>query len=207
MHSWRLAHNGVLGRILGYHQRSKDFEKILGYRNRCSVALLSIHYYHPAAFYGAITEGRFPLCDWSLVSAVGIYHGARFAKRRCQSVLGACVGLSINNCTTRDDSTQSIGAGFRWFLFNCTRIYDPGVERLGRSFLYVLLLSFPSGTVLLILHASSQRAVSYLRIRNHNLSTSTQRALAVTSRSSIVICFNSRLLRLTFQPRSNPHCN
>jgi hypothetical protein len=30
-----------LGRILGHHQRSKDFRKILGYRYRCSVVLLS----------------------------------------------------------------------------------------------------------------------------------------------------------------------
>jgi hypothetical protein len=68
-----------------------------------------------------------------------------------------------------DDSTQSIGAGFRWFLFRCMRIYDPMGE-LGRSF-ESLGLIFPSGTVLFIQHASLKRAVSIYRIQNHNLST------------------------------------
>ncbi|KAH3979716.1 hypothetical protein HBI56_144930 [Parastagonospora nodorum] len=52
----------------------------------CSGAI--IHYCHPAAWYGATTKGRFLLCGWSLVSAVGIYHWGAISKRWCQSVFG-----------------------------------------------------------------------------------------------------------------------
>jgi hypothetical protein len=36
----------------------------------------------------------------------------------------ACLSVPVRRW---DDSTQSIGAGFRWFLFHCMRIYDPAV--------------------------------------------------------------------------------
>jgi hypothetical protein len=45
--------------------------------------------------------------------------------------------------------------------FHCTRIYDPKGDWVGRSF-WMFWSYLPSGTVLLILHASSVRAVSIL---------------------------------------------
>jgi hypothetical protein len=78
----------------------KTSKKILGYRYRCSVAVLS---------YIIVTRlpGMAPLQRVDFFCAVGLWFqrsvytiGARFRSGGVNRFLGACVGLSINNCTT-----------------------------------------------------------------------------------------------------------
>jgi hypothetical protein len=76
-----------------------------------------------------------------------------------------------------DDSTQSIGAGFRLFvfLFHCIRIYDAG-KRAAWAILFGMFwsLTFSLGNCFPYITRLFPEGSEYLRIRNHNLFTLTR---------------------------------
>lgn len=93
---------------------------------------------------------------WCQRSAYTI--GARFRSggvKRFWVHASACLSITVRRW---DDSTQSIGAGFRWFLFHCMRIYGPIGESWAIFSGFWSYLSFGKHSPY-ITHASCQRAV------------------------------------------------